>query len=143
MREWQMVTVAFRASSSWAIGLPTSTERPTTTASAPDRGTSYSSSSVMTPAGVHGRSPGRPWASSPALAVVSPSTSFSAGMRAISASESRCFGVGSCSRMPETAGSAASSSMSAAAVAWSTSPGRWRCRSCMPASTQRRRLLRT
>ena len=54
----------------------------------------------MTPAGVHGRSPGRPCASRPALSVVSPSTSFSAGMRAISASESRCRGCGQLQQDP-------------------------------------------
>ena len=35
MREWQSVTVAWRSSSSNAMGLPTSTLRPTTTARAP------------------------------------------------------------------------------------------------------------
>ena len=35
MREWQIVTVAFACSSSCAVGLPTISLRPTTTASAP------------------------------------------------------------------------------------------------------------
>ena len=39
VREWQMVTVAFRSSSRCATGLPTTTERPTTTACLPDSST--------------------------------------------------------------------------------------------------------
>ena len=39
VREWQWVTVALAASSSAASGLPTSCERPTTTASAPSSST--------------------------------------------------------------------------------------------------------
>ena len=76
VREWQTVTVAFAASSSAASGRPTRSERPTTTASAPCSGTSWRRSSSITPAGVHGRSPGRPWASRPADSGVSPSTSL-------------------------------------------------------------------
>ena len=60
MREWHTVTVAFSASSSCAIGLPNRFERPTTTASAPSSSTPAWASSSITPAGVHGRRPGRP-----------------------------------------------------------------------------------
>ena len=35
VREWHTVTVASRASSNWATGLPTTAERPTTTARRP------------------------------------------------------------------------------------------------------------
>lgn len=61
-----------------------------------------------------GHGPNSPRASRPALAVVSPSTSLPTGIRSISAAESSPSGSGSCSRMPDTAGSAASSSMTAA-----------------------------
>ena len=54
MREWQWVTVALAPSSSWASGLPTRIERPSTTARAPESSTSASSSSSITPAGVQG-----------------------------------------------------------------------------------------
>ncbi|MNK49217.1 hypothetical protein D3C87_680600 [compost metagenome] len=40
VREWQRVTVASALVSSMAMGLPTMTERPTTTASMPERGIS-------------------------------------------------------------------------------------------------------
>ena len=68
--------MALAASSSAATGLPTRSERPTTTASAPSSATSWRRSSSITPAGVHGRRPGRPLASSPAEIGVSPSTSL-------------------------------------------------------------------
>ena len=54
VREWQCVTVALAASSSWASGLPTRIERPTTTARAPSSSAPASRSSSITPAGVHG-----------------------------------------------------------------------------------------
>ena len=76
VREWQIVTVALAPSRSWAIGLPNRFERPTTTASAPSSCAPASSSSSITPVGVHGRRPSRPSASSPALIGVSPSTSL-------------------------------------------------------------------
>ena len=47
--EWQIVTVAFRASSSIASGLADDLARPTTTARAPSSGISYSSRSSITP----------------------------------------------------------------------------------------------
>ena len=101
--------MALAASSSAASGLPTRSERPTTTASAPSSATSWRRSSSITPAGVHGRSPGRPLASRPAETGVRPSTSL-AGRSARSAPPpSTCGGVGSWSRMPETRGSSLSS----------------------------------
>ena len=60
VREWQIVTVALAPSSSWAIGLPKRFERPMTTASAPSSCAPASSSRIITPAGVHGRSPVAP-----------------------------------------------------------------------------------
>ena len=47
VREWQVVTVALAASSIAEIGLPTRSERPTTTASAPSSVTSWRRSSSM------------------------------------------------------------------------------------------------
>ena len=67
MREWQTVTVAFSASSSEATGLPTRSLRPTTTACAPSSGVSYARSSSITPDGVAGTRPSRPWTSRPAF----------------------------------------------------------------------------
>ena len=49
-----MVTVALRCSSSSAIGLPTMSLRPMTTARAPAIAIRSRSSSSMTPDGVHG-----------------------------------------------------------------------------------------
>src|SRR5581483_67704 len=60
VREWQIVTVAFRCRSRCAIGFPTIAERPITTARAPSSGISYSSSMRMIPSGVPGTSVGRP-----------------------------------------------------------------------------------
>ena len=51
VREWQWVTVALAASSSWASGLPTRIERPSTTARAPSSSAPASASSSITPGG--------------------------------------------------------------------------------------------
>ena len=59
VREWQMVTVAWRCSSSSAIGLPTMSLRPMTTARAPAIGMLDRSSSSITPDGVHATSAAR------------------------------------------------------------------------------------
>src|ERR1700689_2167048 len=64
---WHTVTVARASSSSSAIGRPTMLEAPTTVARAPVRAMPYSCARRMTPNGVHGRSRGRFWASSPVL----------------------------------------------------------------------------
>ena len=60
VREWQIVTVAFSASSSCAIGLPNRFERPTTTASAPSSSTPALASSSITPARRAGAQAGAP-----------------------------------------------------------------------------------
>ena len=56
--EWQIVTVAFSCSNSSAIGLPTISLRPTTTACFPAIGIRYRFSISIIPDGVHGRRPG-------------------------------------------------------------------------------------
>src|SRR5436190_459015 len=76
VREWQVVTVALDFSSSCAIGLPNRFERPITTASAPSSCAPASSSRIITPSGVLGRSPSRPSARYPAERGVRPSTSL-------------------------------------------------------------------
>ena len=60
VREWQIVTVAFDCSSRCAIGLPTMSLRPTTTARAPSSAIRCSASSAMIPSGVAGTCVGRP-----------------------------------------------------------------------------------
>ena len=110
VREWQIVTVAFSASSSCAIGLPNRFERPTTTASAPSSSTPVSreqlhhARAACTGAARAGRATSRP-----ALTGVSPSTSLSGidhrrQRRPVEVRRAR----GSCSRMPLTARSALS-----------------------------------
>ena len=78
MREWQCVTVALAASSSWASGLPTRIERPITTALRAlelDVGLAQQLHHAGRRAGHHApRS--RSCMSSPALAGVRPSTSL-------------------------------------------------------------------
>ena len=54
VREWQIVTVAFSARSSIAIGLPASSLRPITTASLPSSSMPCSASMTMTPEGRRG-----------------------------------------------------------------------------------------
>ena len=53
--EWQMVTVAFLASSSMAAGLPTMLDRPMTTACLPSMLVPVDSIIRTQPAGVQGR----------------------------------------------------------------------------------------
>ena len=67
VRLWQIVTVASAWRRSSAIGLPTVLLRPMTTACLPRRSMPVLSISLMQPAGVHGRNPGRPAMSRPAL----------------------------------------------------------------------------
>ena len=93
VREWQCVTVAFAASSSCAIGLPTRIERPSTTALAPSSSRPASLSSSITPAGVHGTiASSRPCTSRPAFAAVRPSTSLAGSISEIISSWSRWSG---------------------------------------------------
>ena len=126
MREWQTVTVAFAPSNSEASGRPTRIERPTITASAPAISVPEWRSSSTTPRGVHGTSRGRPWASSPALAAVSPSTSLAGSIALITASWSTCSGNGSWTRMPSTVSSSLSSAIrSSSSSVGVASPSSW------------------
>ena len=97
---WQMVTVQFACSSSIAIGLPTMLLRPTTTASLPSRSIPVRRIISIAPLGVHATTPGCPLIIRPALSRWKPSTSFSGAITASAAASSRCFGRGSCTRMP-------------------------------------------
>ena len=144
MREWQCVTVAFAPSSSCAIGLPTRIERPSTTARAPDSSTPASSSSRITPAGVHGTiASSRPCISRPAFAVVSPSTSLAGSISEMNSSWSRWSGSGSWSRMPSTRSSAFRERISSASSSGATSPpGSW-WKDSMPTSAESSRFMRT
>ena len=63
----------------------------------------------MQPDGVHGRSPGRPLASSPADTGVRPSTSLAGSISQVRPLPSIWPGVGSWSRIPDTRGSSLSS----------------------------------
>ena len=88
----------------------------------------------MIPSGVHGRSPGRFFASRPAEIGVRPSTSFFGAISSVSAGPSTCGGVGSWSRMPLTFGSALSPCSSALTSPWvASAPSRW-SKPRMPAS---------
>ncbi len=88
----------------------------------------------MTPAGVHGRRPGRPSARRPADTTVSPSTSLSGSTRPVSSTPSRWSGTGSCTIMPLHSGSALRRSISSATCSWVASAGsRW-SKEAMPAS---------
>ena len=120
MRLWQTVTVAFAPSSRRATGSPTRFERPTITASAPSSSTPSWRSSSITPRGVQGTRPGLPWASRPALAGVSPSTSLAGSIAATTASGSICSGSGSWTRMPSTSSSSLSAATSSSSSSCST-----------------------
>ncbi len=106
VREWAMVTVQLSFSSSCAMGRPTSTERPMTTALRPERSPSVSRSIIRQPSGVQGMRFGRPLASRPAFSTFSPSTSLRGSMASITACSSKPLGSGICTRMPWMAGSA-------------------------------------
>ena len=103
VREWQMVTVASRCSSSSAIGLPTMSLRPMTTAWRPAIGISSRSSSSMTPDGVHATSVGALLDEQADVHGVKPSTSFAGAIASntrCSASSPIAFGSGDCTRIP-------------------------------------------
>ena len=135
--ECAMVTVQLAASSSCAIGLPTSNERPTTTACLPVRSPRVAFSSSRQPVGVQATRAGSPATSRPALTTCRPSTSLSGPISSITGFSSRGFGSGSCTRMPWILGSAASSATSASSVACGVSVGsRW-VTECMPAAFDR------
>ena len=92
VREWQIVTVAFAWSSSSATGLPTMSLRPTTTARAPSSGTSYSSSSAMTPSGVARHERRAAEESWPAFSGWKPSTSLTGSIARMTRASSMCSG---------------------------------------------------
>jgi hypothetical protein len=143
VREWQMVTVACACSSSNAIGLPTMSLRPTTTARLPANGIRYCRNSSMMPAGVQGRGPGRPATRLPMFMGWNPSTSFSGETASSTRRVSTCGGKGNCTRMPSISGrrfrpSTISSNSSVVMVA-----GGVRVRLAMPNSAQAFTLLRT
>ncbi len=107
VREWQIVTVALACRSISAIGLPTMSLRPITTAWRPATGMSERRSISITPAGVHERSVARFWTSRPTLTGLKPSTSLSGSMvsnTVISACGPSAAGSGDCTRMPSCAG---------------------------------------
>ena len=76
VREWATVTVASAWSSRSAMGLPTMSLRPTTTARRPETVMPLRSRSSMMPAGVHATNRGRFCTRRPTLTAVKPSTSF-------------------------------------------------------------------
>ena len=99
--EWQTVTVAFSCNNIRAMGLPTMSLRPTTTARWPAIGICRSASeSRWCPAGVQLFGPGRPVARFPTLQGWKPSTSFSGATESKTFCESMWPGSGSCTRMP-------------------------------------------
>jgi hypothetical protein len=63
----------------------------------------------MTPYGVHGMKRGWPCIRAPMFSAWKPSTSFAGAIAFSTASLSKCFGSGNCTRMPWIAGSALSS----------------------------------
>ena len=133
---WHNVTVAFvslRASST-ATGLPTMLLRPITTACLPLMSIPANSISLMMPWGVHGRKQRSPMSILPTLTGVKPSTSFSGAIASMTALSRMCFGTGSCTRMPWTAGSALRSFTSLTSASSVVSAGRRISREYMPAS---------
>ncbi len=126
-----MVTVASRCRSSNAIGFPTISLRPMTTACRPAIGICSRTSSSITPDGVHATSAGRFCTINPTLIGVNPSTSFAGAMVSNTrwaASAPIAFGNGDWTRMPSCTGLSFSRSTSAsvsASVAFAGS----RCRS--------------
>jgi len=97
----------------------------------------------MTPAGVQGAKPGRPWARRPMFSGWKPSTSLSGRMRSRQRRLSSPLGTGNCSRMPSTASSAFRLSMSASSSCWVVlALKRWGME-LTPTSAQARSLLRT
>ena len=141
--EWHWVTVALAARSSAATGLPTSFERPMTTASAPCSSAPATRKSSITPAGVHGTSPSTPWNSLPALSGVRPSTSFSGSISDVIAFPSIWGGTGSWSRMPLTASSSFRDVSSSDSSSCGVDAGSSWWIEAMPTSSLALRLLRT
>ena len=136
VREWQIVTVACSARSSIAIGLPTISLRPITTASLPFSSTPCSASITITPDGVAGTRKGSPRKRSPALDGWKPSTSLSGSTARSTFGSSMCSGSGSWTRIPSTPSSAFRSAMSSRISTSSVSAGKRWSRDSMPASCE-------
>ena len=117
-----------------AIGLPTISLRPITTASFPFSSTPCSASITMTPEGVAGTRNGSPRKSRPAFEGWNPSTSFAGSTERSTVGSSMCPGSGSCTRMPSTASSAFSSAMSSRISLSAVSEGKRWSRESIPAS---------
>ena len=100
VREWQMVTVACWCNSRNAMGLPTMSLRPTTTACLPLISMEFRRRISITPAGVQERGAGAFATSCPTLKGWNPSTSFDGWMASRTARLSTCVGKGICTRMP-------------------------------------------
>ena len=146
VREWQIVTVALRCSSIIAIGFPTMSLRPITTARAPAIGIRARSSSSITPHGVHGASAGRFCDRRPTLTGLNPSTSLVGAM----ASKTRCSasspipaGSGDCTRIPSCAALSLNSDTTASASASDAAAGSRRRSLSIPSCPLHRILLRT
>ena len=118
-------------------------DRPTTTARLPPISTPVDSIIRTQPAGVQGAKQGPPVSRLPALTGVNPSTSFSGGIAAITAAGSIWAGSGSCTRIPCTAGSAASAATLPSSSACDVSSGRRITSLLMPHSAQSLALPRT
>ena len=105
-----MVTVACSASSSSAAGLPTTVDRPTTTARRPLSGTRSCPRMASTAAAVAGaNTPGSPAASPPREAGFAPLTSLPTGIAEATAGRATPGGSGVWQMTPCTVGSRASS----------------------------------
>ena len=103
VREWAMVTVQSRRSSSCAIGLPTMLERPTTTARRPVEVAERVAQQHQAAQRRAGHQAGRPRASRPALSTGSRRRPWPDRWRRSPRAGSICGGSGSCTRMPWTA----------------------------------------
>ena len=143
VREWQIVTVACRASSRCANGLPTTLERPTTTACLPAGSMVYASSSAMPPAGVFGMCAVKPCAKRPALVGCKPSTSLRGSSAAIAPSADSCLGNGICTSTPLMVGSAQASRIAVSRSFCVMSPANVRCSKRKPTPSHERRIERT
>ena len=138
-----MVTVALACSSSTAMGLPTMSLRPTTTARLPATGIWYCFKSSMMPEGVQGRGPGRPATRFPTFMGWNPSTSFCGATASSTRRESTCGGRGNCTRMPSISGRWLRPSTMASNSSVAMLAGGVRLWLAMPSSAQAFTLLRT
>ena len=100
-------------------------------------------SRITEPTGVQGTSESCPVDSLPTFTTWKPSTSLAGEMAVSTLVESMCFGSGSCTRMPWTAGSSLSLSTSASTSASGVSAGSLCSQEFMPTSTVCLALLAT